>query len=77
MDWMAASAAGIAIINIDDLWSEERRQNVPGTDTERPNWRARHSMAMEELMTNSEILTRLEHLHELRDTAQDGSEAAN
>ncbi len=73
MDWMARSAAGIVIINVDDLWSEMRRQNVPGTDTERPNWRARHAITMEELGTSSEILGRIEHLHELRNTTQDGS----
>ncbi len=77
MDWMAASAAGIAVINIDDLWAEERRQNVPGTDTERPNWRARHAITMEQLIADSEILARLENLCELRHTAQDGSEQAN
>ncbi len=77
MDWMAASAAGIAVINIDDLWAEERRQNVPGTDSERPNWRARHAITMEELIADSEILAKLEGLYELRRTAQDGSERAN
>ncbi|MCP3998332.1 MAG: hypothetical protein GY722_25200 [bacterium] len=71
MDWMAASAASVSLINIDDLWGEPRRQNVPGTDIERPNWRARHAMAMEELVSDSDILIRLEQLNELRRTPQD------
>ncbi len=77
MDWMAKSAAGIAVINIDDLWAEERRQNVPGTDTERPNWRARHAITMDRLIADSDILARLEELCELRDTPHDGSEQVN
>ena len=72
MDWMAASPARISLINIDDLWGEARRQNVPGTNVERPNWRARHAMTMEELMSNSDILIRLEQLNEIRQTTQDG-----
>ncbi len=76
MEWMAASEAGIAVINIDDLWAEERRQNVPGTDTERPNWRARHAMTMEEMTTDPAILTRLERLAELRRATQDESDSS-
>ncbi len=74
LEWMARSAASVAIVNVDDLWGEERRQNVPGTDTERPNWRARHAMPMEDLMEKTDILSQLEHLSELRRTAQDGSD---
>lgn len=73
MDWMARSEAAIAVVNIDDLWGEERRQNVPGTDTERPNWRARHKMAMEDLMQDRHILTHLEELSDLRKATQDRS----
>jgi 4-alpha-glucanotransferase len=74
LEWMARSDASVAIVNVDDLWGEERRQNVPGTDTERPNWRARHAMTVEQLTTDTGILSRLEHLHEIRDPAHDESE---
>lgn len=74
LEWMARSAASVAVVNVDDLWAEERRQNVPGTDTERPNWRARHAVTMEQLMVNTEILAQLEHLHDLRRPAHDGSD---
>ncbi len=66
MAWIAASDAAIAIINIDDLWEERHRQNVPGTDAERPNWRARHRHSMEEIAANSHLLAQLERLSELR-----------
>jgi len=72
MNWMAESAAAIAIINIDDLWAEERRQNVPGTDAERPNWRARHRYTMEEITSDAQLLAQLERLCEARGTPDDG-----
>jgi len=74
LEWMAGSAATVAVVNVDDLWAEERRQNVPGTDTERPNWRARHAISMEQLMANTDILAQLEHLHDLRRPAHDRSD---
>jgi 4-alpha-glucanotransferase len=65
-EWMATSDAAIALINVDDLWEEERRQNIPGTDTERPNWRARHAHTMEELAADSNLRFRLDKLYEIR-----------
>jgi 4-alpha-glucanotransferase len=73
MSWMAASDAAIAIINIDDLWEEQHRQNVPGTDSERRNWRARHRYTMEQIAANSQLLAQLERLSELRKPTDDGS----
>ena len=34
------------LVNLEDLWDETRRQNVPGTETERPNWvrKAKHPL---------------------------------
>lgn len=66
MEWMASSPAAIALYSIDDLWAEERRQNVPGTDKERPNWRARHALTIDEIAASDQIRTSLEKLHDLR-----------
>lgn len=74
LDWMAASPAAIALVNVDDLWAEERRQNVPGTDAERPNWRARHIAAIQALAADKDLRSRLEHLHEIRIAAPTGAE---
>jgi 4-alpha-glucanotransferase len=71
--WMARSEAAVTVVNVDDLWGEERRQNVPGTDTERPNWRARHALSLEELASSTDLISRLEHLHALRNPTHDGS----
>ena len=54
--WMAATDAAVALVNLDDLILEERRQNIPGTDWERPNWRLRHGTSIEE-MADSEAIT--------------------
>jgi 4-alpha-glucanotransferase len=42
--YLARSKARTVLVNLEDLWDETRPQNVPGTETERPNWvrRARH-----------------------------------
>ncbi len=36
---LAAQDAEIVVVGLEDLWSEERPQNQPGTFQERPNWR--------------------------------------
>jgi glycogen operon protein len=66
LDWMAASRAAIAIVNLDDLWEEQRRQNIPGTDAERPNWRARHQTSMDDLVADTSLRARLENLMDRR-----------
>lgn len=66
IEWMAASEASVAIVNLDDLWGERRRQNVPGTDTERPNWRARHVRSLDELTTDQELRANLERYVSIR-----------
>jgi 4-alpha-glucanotransferase len=49
MEWMAGTPAAVALLNLDDLLMEERRQNIPGTHWERPNWRVRDAVSLEEL----------------------------
>ena len=39
LKWLRAGPSEIVLINLDDLWAETRPQNVPGTSSERPNWR--------------------------------------
>ena len=43
------SAADIVSVTLEDLWHETRRQNVPGTKDEHPNWRRPLRYALEEL----------------------------
>jgi len=64
--WMAESGAAIALINLDDLLGEHRRQNVPGTYDERPNWRLRHDRSVEQLRSDAAVMRALAELSVLR-----------
>jgi 4-alpha-glucanotransferase len=47
--WLVSSRAETALINLEDFWLEKRQQNVPGTSTERPNWRRKARYTFEEI----------------------------
>jgi 4-alpha-glucanotransferase len=64
--WMAGTDAAVALVNLDDLLLEERRQNVPGTDTERPNWRLRHDRSVDDLGADDEFAGSLAALVAIR-----------
>jgi 4-alpha-glucanotransferase len=62
MAWMAGTDAAVALFSLDDLLMEERRQNIPGTDRERPNWRIRYMRTLDEIADDAEIVSLLKHL---------------
>jgi len=45
--YLAASAARVVMVNLEDLWLETDPQNTPGTREERPNWRRKARYAFE------------------------------
>ena len=51
LKWLKASPAEIVLINLEDLWAETRPQNVPGTSSERPNWRRKARLSLEQYRT--------------------------
>lgn len=53
--WLRASPAELVLVNLEDLWEEEKPQNVPGTSTERPNWRRKARLSIEEILSNAEF----------------------
>jgi 4-alpha-glucanotransferase len=53
--WLRASPADLILINLEDLWEEENPQNVPGTSTERPNWRRKACYTIEEIQTDTRL----------------------
>ena len=55
LDWLGESSAELVLVNIEDLWLERRPQNVPGTSTERPNWRRKTRVTLEEIFNNPEF----------------------
>ncbi len=60
IEWMASTPAAVALVNLDDLLMEERRQNIPGTDWERPNWRLRHSVTIDAMDADPRFMSRLD-----------------
>jgi len=47
--YLRRSAAKIILVNLEDLLLDRRPQNVPGTGSERPNWRRKIAVSLEEL----------------------------
>jgi 4-alpha-glucanotransferase len=45
---LADGQAELAVLNAEDLWFEERPQNVPGTLHERPNWKRVAAVPLDE-----------------------------
>ncbi len=66
LTWMSSTDAAVALVNLDDLLHEERRQNIPGTDWERPNWRLRHDVTLEAMARDHEFTARLDRFSEAR-----------
>lgn len=63
---LAGSAARYVLINLEDLWLEERPQNVPGTSTERPNWMRRVRPSLSEITDSATIRVLLESIDRRR-----------
>ena len=57
--YLAKSPAETVLVTLEDLWQEERSQNVPGTSAERPNWRRKARYTIEELRASTELQARL------------------
>jgi len=66
LEYLAASPARIVLVNLEDLWRELEPQNVPGTHTERPNWRRKARLSFEEFSTRPEVVAVLRRVDELR-----------
>jgi 4-alpha-glucanotransferase len=48
--FVARTPSQVMLVQADDLTGESEPLNVPGTDTERPNWRRRLSIGVDEMM---------------------------
>lgn len=57
--FLAASPAETVLVTLEDLWNEERSQNVPGTSAERPNWRRKSARSLEDLRADKTLEARL------------------
>ncbi len=56
LEQMAKSDARAVLVNLEDLWSEPNPQNTPGTGPERPNWKRRAKLGLEEMQHDERIV---------------------
>jgi 4-alpha-glucanotransferase len=53
--WLAQRSAEIVLLSLEDLWCETESQNLPTTTTERPNWRRKFAMTIEEIVASEKV----------------------
>lgn len=69
--WLAESDAAIVLVNLEDLWQETERQNVPGTtESERPNWRRKLRHSLEEIQEMPAVTDSLATVHAAREPTE-------
>jgi 4-alpha-glucanotransferase len=56
LKFLGTSNAESVLVTLEDLWAERSPQNVPGTSTERPNWRRKSRLALENFNEDSRVL---------------------
>jgi 4-alpha-glucanotransferase len=66
LEHLAASPAQVVLVNLEDLWQETAPQNVPGTWNERPNWRRKARLTLEEWSGHPEVVGMLRRIDRLR-----------
>lgn len=65
--WLARGRARMRCVSLEDLWLEQRQQNVPGTTSdEQPNWRHKLPATIRELRDTPEVAGRITTLTEVR-----------
>src|SRR5690606_28571389 len=64
---LARSRASLLQVSLEDLWSEERPQNVPGTGLEQSNFLRKAGMSLEEMTADQGIDAVLREVDRLRD----------
>ncbi|MGH3442750.1 MAG: 4-alpha-glucanotransferase, partial [Nitriliruptorales bacterium] len=69
VEWLGAGDARLVLANLEDLWGETEPQNVPGTEHERPNWRRRAALSLEEMRDHEDVRHRLGRLDAARGRA--------
>jgi 4-alpha-glucanotransferase len=70
---LAAGEARMVLVNLEDLWLEEKPQNTPGTVDERPNWRRRARYDLNALKALPEVEGVLQEIDAIRKGNKEGS----
>lgn len=63
---IAASKIDFFVINLEDLWKEERPQNIPGTWKEYPNWRKKFLLDTDQWLEDPQVRASFEILKQKR-----------
>jgi 4-alpha-glucanotransferase len=66
LKYLSASKTSTLLVNLEDLWLETRPQNVPGTGSERPNWRRKAAVSFDEFDHREDILSPLRQVAQWR-----------
>jgi 4-alpha-glucanotransferase len=76
LQWLAQSQAETVLINLEDLWQEERRQNTPGTAGP-PNWRRKARLTLEQIRESTALRNLLYEINRLRSGGSHRNENCN
>jgi 4-alpha-glucanotransferase len=63
---LSRSDAKYLLVNLEDLWLETVPQNMPGTGSERPNWRRKTRLSFEDFSVAPQLLQILREIDMLR-----------
>ena len=69
LSWLGEGPAGVVVVNLEDLWLEERPQNRPGT-TDQLNWSRRARFPLEAFTTMKSVESSLRMLTRARQVAR-------
>jgi 4-alpha-glucanotransferase len=64
--FLAEGPARLVLVNLEDLWGEREPQNMPGTSSERPNWRRKARLSLEEMRASSQVVDQLADIERAR-----------
>jgi 4-alpha-glucanotransferase len=62
IQFLADSEAMTVLVNLEDLWLEPVPHNVPGTVNERPNWRRKTRISLDEMEASPAVLEPLKQM---------------
>ena len=71
--YLAGSRSRMILVNLEDLWLEMGRQNIPGTTGDQhPNWRRKAARTLEEIEVDAEVNATLRSVHVARTAGSNG-----
>jgi 4-alpha-glucanotransferase len=75
LERLASSPARYVVVSLEDMWLEDRPQNVPGTADERPNWRRRAARDLNAIIEDAALRRMLTSIGQRRQPTSSLSES--